>query len=65
MAETMEKLVLLLPWCRLSVLLISRSDDEEQTHPASCYRRAEANGGVKDVLPRLIVSSRFQKGVGQ
>lgn len=31
----MEKLVLLLPWRRLSVLLISRSADEEQTHPAT------------------------------
>lgn len=31
-AETVEKLVFLLPWCWLSELLISSSNDEEQTH---------------------------------
>lgn len=64
MAETMEKPVLLLPWRRLSVLLISRSDDEEQTHPATLpVRPAEANGAVKDELPRLIASSRVTSSI--
>lgn len=59
-AETVEKLVFLLPWCWLSVLLISSSDDEEHTHPATL----PATGPLRPmVLPHFFTSSRFPEVV--